>query len=118
MKRTLLLVAVLGTGLFAQQSAPDNTKANRRASETQTSDDQSNAKGDLQIAKQIRRDITKDSTLSTYAHNAKVIVRNGNVTLKGPVRSAEERTTLETIAANIAGDGKVTNELEIAKKEK
>jgi osmotically-inducible protein OsmY len=71
---------------------------------------------DRDLAKQIRRDIVKDDSLSTYAHNVKVIVQNGTVTLKGPVRSEEEKQAVESKATAIAGDGKVTNQLAVAPK--
>lgn len=58
----------------------------------------------------------KDKSLSTYAHNVKVISQNGMVTLKGPVKSEEEKQAIEAKAAQIAGADKVTNQLEVAPK--
>ena len=55
----------------------------------------------------------KDKSLSTYAHNVKIISQNGNVTLKGPVRSEDEKRAIEAKAAEVAGGNNVTNELEI-----
>ena len=55
----------------------------------------------------------KDKSLSTYAHNVKIITQNGQVTLKGPVRSEDEKRTVEAKAAEIAGESKVTSELNI-----
>ena len=57
----------------------------------------------------------KDKSLSTYAHNVKIITQDGKVTLKGPVRSQDEKTNVEAKAAAIAGDGNVTSEIEIAR---
>jgi osmotically-inducible protein OsmY len=54
-----------------------------------------------------------DKSLSTYAHNVKVITQNGQVTLKGPVQSEEEKRTIEAKAAEVAGQNKVTSELNI-----
>lgn len=54
-----------------------------------------------------------DKALSTYAHNVKIIAQGGKVTLKGPVRSAEEKQTVEQKAAEVAGAGNVTNEITI-----
>jgi osmotically-inducible protein OsmY len=45
----------------------------------------------------------KDKSLSTYAHNVKIVSQNGVVTLKGPVRSDEEKLNVEAKAAEIAG---------------
>ena len=58
----------------------------------------------------------KDKSLSTYAHNVKVIAQNGMVTLKGPVKSEEEKQAVETKAGQIAGPDKVTSEIQIASK--
>ena len=59
----------------------------------------------------------KDKSLSTYAHNVKVISQNGMVTLKGPVRSEEEKTAVEARAADIAGKDKVMSQLEVKPKQ-
>jgi osmotically-inducible protein OsmY len=56
----------------------------------------------------------KDKNLSSYAHNVKVIAQNGHVTLKGPVRSEQEKRTVEAAAAGVAGEGKVTSQISIA----
>jgi|SRR5579884_903604 len=95
---------------------PDNTKVNRRdrnKSEV-TADQQKDNRDDRQIAKDIRRAIVKDKSLSTYAHNIKIIAENGGVTLKGPVRSEEEKRTVEAKAAEIAGHRNVKSEISIA----
>jgi hyperosmotically inducible protein len=55
----------------------------------------------------------KDKSLSTYAHNVKIITQDGQVTLKGPVRSESEKQTIETKATEVAGANKVTNELNV-----
>jgi hyperosmotically inducible periplasmic protein len=126
MKRVLIgtiavcLFACLGS--LAQdapsQTAPDNTKVNKRDQQPseRTADQQSEHTSDRDLAKQIRQTIVKDDSLSTYAHNIKVIVKNGTVTLKGPVRSDEEKQAIVAKAAAIAGDGKVTDQLEVAPK--
>ena len=98
--------------------AADNTKVNQRdqnASEP-TADQQKNNRSDRDITQQIRRSIMKDKSLSTYAHNIKVITQNGQVTLKGPVRSEDEKKALESKAAEVVGADKVTDELEVQPK--
>jgi hyperosmotically inducible periplasmic protein len=104
----------------AGQSAPasDNTKTNQRDRNPNepTADQQSNNRSDRDIAQQVRQAIIADKTFSTYAHNVKVIAQNGQVTLKGPVRSDDEKRAVEAKAAAIAGDGKVTSELTIEPK--
>jgi hyperosmotically inducible protein len=119
---TVFLLACLSS-LSAQntpsQTPPDNTRVNERDQQASapTADQQPERRSDRDLAKQIRRVIVKDDSLSTYAHNIKVIVQNGTVTLKGPVRSEEERQAVEAKATAIAGSGKVSNQLEVAPKE-
>ena len=55
-----------------------------------------------------------DKTLSTYAHNVKIVTQNGQVTLKGPVRTEDEKKTVEAKATEVAGAGHVTNQISIA----
>jgi hyperosmotically inducible protein len=119
-----LLLLGCGALVFAQdtasQSAPasDNTKVNQRDRDPNepTADQQTENRSDRDLTQQIRQAITADKTFSTYAHNVKVITQNGQVTLKGPVRSEDEKQAVEAKAAAIAGDGKVTSELTIKPK--
>jgi hyperosmotically inducible protein len=124
--RTLLagifLFSSLGL-LCAQQdnsnAAPvpaDNTKVNQRDRNQNepTADQQKENTNDRQLTAQIRRAIVKDKSLSTTAHNVKIISQNGAVTLKGPVKSEEEKQAIESKATEIAGAGKVNNELQVA----
>lgn len=101
---------------IAQQAPPDNTKANARdrAKGAVTADQQKENAADREMAQKIRQSLMNDKGLSTYAHNVKVIVRDGQVTLKGPVRSKDERQTVETKAIEVAGAGHVTNQISIA----
>jgi hyperosmotically inducible periplasmic protein len=117
-----LLMAV-ATFSLAQSSAgqsptsPDNTGMNRadRNGDQRTADQQKD-RSDRDLTQQIRRSITADKSLSTDAHNVKVITRGGQVTLKGPVQSESEKRTIEAKAAEVAGEDKVTSELAIKPK--
>lgn len=103
----------------ATQSQPaDNTTVNQRDRNPAepTADRQKENPTDRQLAQQIRKALVKDKSLSTYAHNVKVIAQNGMVTLKGPVKSEDEKQAVETKAAQIAGPDKVTSEIQIASK--
>ena len=124
-----LLVSVITQGavLHGQTSnnnatrngvAPDNSKVNERATEVQkkTAGDQSGSKSDEEITRRIRRSITSDSSLSTYAHNIKIITIDGGVLLKGPVRTAEEKGTVIALAIAVAGDKNVKSELAVVSK--
>jgi hyperosmotically inducible protein len=119
--RTFLLVSSLlgGAWVLAQdqstQVPADNTKVNQRDrnADQPTADQQTSNRSDRDITQQIRRSIVKDKSLSTYAHNVKIVTQNGQVTLKGPVRSDEEKRAIEAKAAEIAGDSKVTSQLDV-----
>jgi hyperosmotically inducible periplasmic protein len=97
----------------AQQPAADNTKTNKDQS-APTADNQKMNASDREIAQKIRKSIHQDSSLSTYAHNIKIISQDGKVTLRGPVRSEDDKRNLQAKAVAVAGDGNVTNMLEIA----
>jgi osmotically-inducible protein OsmY len=79
-----------------------------------TADEQMGNRSDAEITRQIRRSIVQDKSLSTYAHNVKIITQNGEVTLRGPVRSEEERQFIENKAREVAGRTHVKNEIRVA----
>jgi hyperosmotically inducible protein len=120
----LLLCSSWAIGAFGQSTdangaKPDNTKVNKRdrnAGEA-TADQQKMNKADRQLTQKIRRAIYDNNSLSTYAHNVKIISQDGMVTLKGPVRTEDEKAALEAKATAIAGSGKVTNELSVVPKD-
>ena len=68
---------------------------------------------DRAITQKIRKAIHDDKDLSTYAHNIKVITQDGKVTLRGPVRSEEEKSALQAKAVGVVGQENVTNQLEV-----
>ena len=109
-------VSMLVASPSIAQTPADNTKANAkdRSKGAVTADQQKENAGDRDIASRIRQSIVSEKSLSTYAHNVKVIVRDGRVTLKGPVRSKDERETVEAKAIEVAGAGHVTNQITIA----
>jgi hyperosmotically inducible protein len=118
MKRTtlsLICITTLALSAVAQETKPDNSAKNERerSGETQTSGDQSNSSQDIKIAADVRRAIVKDSSLTMAAKNVKIITARGTVTLRGPVKSAEEKTKIEQLAAAAAGGAKIDNQLEI-----
>ena len=119
--RVVLAAAVVGALLVpmpstAAQAPADNTKVNKRdrAKGEATADQQKENPSDREITQKIRRALIDDKTLSTYAHNVKVIAQDGQVTLKGPVRTEEEKKSIEAKATEVAGAGRVTNQISIA----
>ncbi len=95
----------------ATAQTPDNTANNK--GDTQTADKQSNSKADREITAKVRKEIVDDKDLSTYAHNVKVITNNGVVTLKGPVKSEDEKAKVAELAASVVSADKITNELTV-----
>jgi len=108
-----LLIPVLSAGA---QVPADNTKVNKqdRAKDAATADQQKENSSDREITQKIRQSLMDDKTLSTYAHNVKVITQDGQVTLKGPVRTEEEKKIVEAKATEVAGTGHVVNEMSVA----
>ena len=120
MKRTLLVLACLSTVSVAAMAAddktkPDNTAINERdrSRETQTSGDQSNNSADLKTTQAIRQALMKDSELSTTAKNIKIITNNGQVTLRGPVKNAQEKAKIDQLARSAAGGAKIDDQLDV-----
>jgi len=98
--------------LSGQDKRPDNTANNK--DQTATADKQGMGKGDTETARKIRKAIVADKAMSTYGKNVKVIVKDGKVTLKGPVRSEEEKSSIVAKAREAAGDANVTDEITVA----
>ncbi len=107
------LAAPLPRHQDSQQPASDNTKSNRDQP-LPTADQQKMNSSDRAITQKIRKAIHEDKNLSSYAHNIKIITEDGKVTLRGPVRSEEEKDSLENKAVAVAGADNVTDQLEIA----
>ncbi len=120
--RILIASALLGAGTFVVQAQdsttkpPDNTAVNKRdrSQAAPTADNQKDNRSDRTTTQKIRQAIVADKSLSTYAHNVKIITKGGAVTLKGPVRSEEEKSTIEAKAKEVAGADKVTNQISVA----
>ena len=120
MKQTLLTLACLSALSVAalagnEKTKPDNTAINERdrSGETKTSGDQLNNSADLKTTQAIRQALMKDGELSTTAKNIKVITANGQVTLRGPVKTAREKSKIDQLAKSAAGGAKIENQLDV-----
>ena len=100
------------------QTAPDNTGRNvrDRSGDTLTPGDQSENKADLTLTQRVRRELMADKSLSTDAKNVKIITINGVVTLRGPVNTVKEKSTIEAKAQSIAGTTNVDSQLEVIRR--
>jgi len=129
-KKKWLTLPLLLTGCFAfsgrasagfrqdpqeTPAQPDNTKKNLPTNhrDANRADQQSNSSTDVELTRKIRQAVSQDKSLSTYAHNIKIITRNGVVYLKGSVRSQIEKDAVEAKATDVVGASKVKNELTI-----
>lgn len=122
-KRLAVCVAVLalGSSSFAATATTTskdatNTQKNQRDAEGQTLTPEDQSKGstaDVELTRKIREEVVKNESLSTNAHNVKVITIGGIVTLRGPVNSATEKAKIEDIAKKTAGVKRVDSQLEI-----
>jgi hyperosmotically inducible periplasmic protein len=100
--------------LAQEATPPDNTKANKDDQSGLTAEQQKENSSDRDITRRIRQAIQKDKSLSTYAHNVKIITQSGVVTLKGPVRSDDEKSVIAGKAAEVVGESNVKNQLTVA----
>ena len=94
----------------------DNSAVNKRDRDAnaKTPMDQNENKVDIGITASIRKSVV-DTKMSTNAQNVKIITQDGNVTLRGPVKTDEEKTRIEEIARNVAGVKAVDSQLEVEK---
>ena len=99
------------------QTAPDNTGRNvrDRGGATLTPGDQSETEADRTLTQRIRQAVVADDALSMTAKNVKIITVNGVVTLRGPVKTMEEKRTIEAAAQQLAGADKVDSQLELSR---
>jgi hyperosmotically inducible protein len=124
MKHSKVILAALfcGAAAFSQgqtpdpAAKPDNTETNKRDrnSGEATADQQKMNAADQDLTQRIRQSIMSDKSLSTYAHNIKIVSQNGAVTLKGPVKSDDEKKIVMAKAIAVAGSAnKVTDEVSV-----
>ena len=111
----ILAMVSAGWAQSATPTAPNDSGINVRDRDAgaMTAGQQSNHKSDIQLTRQIRRAVAKDGALSTVAHNVKIVSVNGMVTLRGPVKTEQEKTAIGSKAQMFAGRDKVKNQLEV-----
>ena len=109
-------ITVAGQAQTSDAPKADNTAVNKqdRDPNQATADQQKNNRPDRDLTKNIRRSIMADKSLSSYAHNIKVISQNGTVTLKGPVKSEEEKQSVIAKAVAVVGSpDRVTDQVSV-----
>ena len=112
----ILIVAMQSAGAQSPAVPADNSKSNKVdvTNTTATADEQKDNESDRTLTQQIRQSVMADKSMSTYAHNVKIVSVNGTVTLNGVVHSAKEKKSVETKAVAVAGKEHVVNDLKIA----
>lgn len=106
--------STVSTSPAVNQADSDNTAVNvrDRDSTVKTPIDQNENKSDVKITAEIRKRVV-DTKMSVNAQNVKIITQDGRVTLRGPVKSADEKKQIQDFAEQVAGPGNVDNQLEI-----
>ena len=95
----------------AHSQATDNSGQNK--GQSSTAENQSNAKADRDMTANIRKAVISDKDLSTYAHNVKIITRDGHVTLKGPVKSEQEHQQVLSDASSVVAKDNIDDQLTV-----
>lgn len=108
----ILVTVIVGILFISNTFAADSYLPNQTG---KTSESQGMTQRDTDMSRTIRERIMDDSSLSTNAHNIKIISENDKVILKGNVASAAERRKVEVIAKGVAGKTPVVNNTVISK---
>src|SRR3569833_3680000 len=92
----------------------DNTAVNERDRDiaAKTPIDQNENKKDVNITANIRKRVVA-TKMSVNAQNVKIITQEGKVTLRGPVKSEDEKKQIEDFARDVAGTGNVDSQIEV-----
>src|SRR5579862_3846433 len=111
---TIGILVVAAAMAHGQNYPADNSGRNQGDTRPNvvTAGQQSNDPTDMAISQKIRKSVVADRSLSTNAHNVKIITVNGIVTLRGPVRSKREKLIIVAKAERVAGVSRVDNQLE------
>jgi hyperosmotically inducible protein len=117
-KGVTVFLAVLGAvGIASSQTQPDNTRSNKGDADKSavTADQQKMNASDRALTQKIRKGVMADKSLSNYPHNVKIVSQNGMVTLRGPVRSDDEKKSIVAKAVEAAGGpDKVSDQMSVA----
>jgi osmotically-inducible protein OsmY len=93
----------------------DNTGRNANDdAQSLTPLDQGMSEQDVAITTSVRKAVMAHKGLSVNAQNVKIIAKDGVVTLRGPVASESERSTIVQMAEQVPEVQTVVNKLEIA----
>jgi hyperosmotically inducible protein len=110
-----LAVSGIAAAADVRPASADNTAVNAedRNADAATPTDQSNSPAALRVTANIRKAVIADKTLSTYAHNVKIVTSGNTVTLRGPVATAEEKDRIAALARQNAAGRDVLDQLTV-----
>lgn len=93
----------------------DNTAINSRDkyADNKTPEDQFNSPRDRNLLAAVRRSVVHDKSLSMMAHNIKIMVDMGKVTLRGPVKTEDEKLKIEKLVQTVKGVSSISNSLDV-----
>jgi len=111
-----ILAAVPAAAADPHEADNSGKNVRDRDDKTLTPMDQGGSASDRELTAAIRREIVKDDTLSTNAHNVKIVTRDSVVTLRGPVKNAAEKAAVASKAEQAKGVKRVDNQLEVETK--
>lgn len=78
-----------------------------------TAMDQGNSTNELAITAAIRRGLLDDKSLSFAAKNVVVVTVGNRVTLRGTVKTAQDKASVEAIAWRTTGVSEIDNQIEV-----
>jgi osmotically-inducible protein OsmY len=74
---------------------------------------QIHSSADAQLQASVRKAIANDKSLSDAGHHVNVIVSDGAVVLRGPVKDDTEKSRIDTLVRQVGGVKELTNELDV-----
>lgn len=109
MKRWLtggLAWLVIGQAMAFQAVPAPQAPPHQAASQVHSSED-------ARLQASVRQTIANDASLSDAGHHVQVIVAEGAVVLRGPVRNDAEKSQIDALVRRVAGVKEVTNEIDV-----
>ena len=70
-------------------------------------------KADNELAAKVRDALKQNQLPSEASSRIDVMVKDGNVTLSGAVKTQQESDRAQQVASGLAGNGKVTNSIQV-----
>ena len=114
--KTLFLWPLVLGGAVALADDPEVKSEVQEETPTPLSaeDQMQGSKKDVELTQRLRKDLMRQDDLSTAAKNVTIVTVNGVLTVKGPVKSENERKRVAALAKKVAGAKHVRSQLEVS----